>query len=320
MAGVAGNVYTLAFAKQSAKGTPAGAAAGFRKKLTGGELGPQRQFLTLQETDASRQQGDTVVVGAQVEGEPECYVRPADFGLIAYAALGALSTTGAGPYVHTITPAQRPPYLTVRKNLGAGTIIDQYNDVTIGTLELSGGAGQACMAKFACMGLAAVLGTTDSTAAVVSDHVYTYPEVSVSLGGSAPNTVEAFSLNSNNNADFIQADNSLTPYDVVLGRLEVNGSYTILLESDADYRRFHTGTTGGTAFTTTLSSQALDISLTNGTNIIHAICAGITLTAYPVPPDTSGKPIRVAATFVSLPQAVIGDYLKFTVQNSTTTY
>src|SRR4051812_10257111 len=114
-------------------------------KLTGGEVGPNRQFLTLQETDASRQQGDTVVVGARVEGSPEWYTRPADFGLFAYAALGANSTSGAGPFVHPATPAQRPPYLTARKNLGAGLIVDRYQDITIGSFEISGGAGQAVM-------------------------------------------------------------------------------------------------------------------------------------------------------------------------------
>jgi hypothetical protein len=53
--------------------------------------------------------------------------------------------------------------------------------------------------------------------------------------------VEQFTLTANNNAEFIQADNSVTPYDVVLGRLEVSGSFTYLLQNDADYRRFHTG-------------------------------------------------------------------------------
>jgi hypothetical protein len=321
MTGVAGNVYTLAFAKQSVKGTAAIASAGYKCKLTGGSLGPMRQFLTLQETDATRQQGSTVVVGARVEGTPEWYVRPEEFGLFAYAALGAISTSGtAAPYTHTITPAQRPPYLTARKNIGSGVLIDKYTDITIGSLELSGGAGQALMAKADMQGLQAALGETDSTAAVVTGHVFTYPECAVSLDGSVPATTEQFTLTANNNADPIQADNSLTPYDTVLGRLEVTGSYTALFQSDADYRRFHTGNTSGTAFTTTLNQEALDISLTAGTDVIHAICSGITLTAFPVEPDTSGKPIRVAATFTSLPQAAIADYLKFTVTTSVASY
>jgi hypothetical protein len=318
--GIAGNVYTLAFAKQTAKGAAAGAATGYKLKITGGELGPNRQLLTLQETDASRQQGDTVVVGAQVVGQPEWYIRPEEFGLFAYAALGANVDSGAGPYTHTATPAQRPPYLTAWKNLGAGTIIDKYTDITLGSIELSGGAGQALSCKVDAMGLGALLGTTDNSTAITTGHVFTYPECIVTLAGANPKTVEAWTLTATNNADFIVGDNSLTPYDVVLGRLEVSGSYTILLESDADYRKFHTGSAVGTAFTTALGTEALDIGMVNGTDSIHAVLSNVALTAYPVPPDVSGKPIRVAATFSALPQAAIANYLSFVTINSVATY
>jgi hypothetical protein len=321
VSGVAGNVYTLSFAKQASKGTPALASTGYKLKLTGGDLAPDRQLLTLQETDATRQQGQTVVVGARIMGTPEWYVRPADFGLFAYAALGATAVTGtAAPYTHTNTPANSPPYLTVWKNIGNGLIIDQYNDVRVSTLEISGGAGQAVACKADFMGLGAVMGATDNTTAVVSDDPFTYPEVAFSLGGSVPATTEQFTITINNNADFIQADNSLTPYDVVLGRLEVTGSFTYLLQSDADYRSFHTGTSGGTAMSTTLFEEAIGVTMTAGADVIDVEMAGAAFTAYPVPPDVSGKPIRVAATFSSLPQVAIADYISIAVTNSVATY
>lgn len=320
MTGVAGNVYTLAFAKQSAKGAAAAANTGYKLKLTGGALEPNRQFLTLQETDATRQQGSTVVVGAQVQGTPEWYIRPEEFGLIAYAALGANADSGTGPYTHTATPAQRPPYLTAWRNIGGGTIIDKYLDNTVGSIELSGGASQALSCKTDVMGLGVLLGTTDNTQPVVTGHVFTYPECVVTLAGSAPGTVEQWTITANNNAEFIQGDGSLTPYDVVFGRLEVSGSYTYLLQSDADYRKFHTGSSVGTAFTTTLDTESVNITSTAGTDVISAIMAGVAITAYPVQPDTSGKPIRVAATFSSLPQAAISDYLSFVTTNSVASY
>lgn len=320
MSGVAGNVYTLSFARQSAKGTAAGAGTGFKLKLTGGDLAPDRQLLTLQETDATRQQGQTVVVGARIQGTPEWYVRPADFGLFAYAALGANSDSGPGPYIHAATPANSPPYLTAWKNIGAGLIIDRYTDIRISTLELSGGAGQAIACKADFMGLGALLGTSDNTTAVVSDAPYVYPQVAFALGGSVPATVEQFAFMINNNADFIQADNSLTPYDVVLGRLEVSGSLTYLLENDADYRKFHTGSSGGTAMSTSLFSESIGLTMTAGANVIALNTVGSAFTAYPVPPDVSGKPIRVAATFSALPQTAIADYVSITTTNTVASY
>lgn len=320
MTGVAGNVFTLGVAKQTAKGSPAGTGSGFRMKLTGGDLEPNRQFVVLQETDATRQQGSTVVTGAQVQGTPEWYIRPEEFGLIAYAALGANQDSGGGPYTHTATIAQRPPYLTVRKSIGSGTLIDQYNDCTLGSLELSGAAGQPLMCKADFMGLGVVLGATDSSAAIVSGHVFTYPENCILLGGVDSGKIEQWTLTYNSNAEFIVGDCSLTPYDVVLGRAEVNGSYTTLFENDQDYRRFHSGASNGTSFSTTLFTQSIDIGMTAGTDSIHAVVAGATLTAYPVPLDVSGKPIRVAATWNSLPQPAIQDYLSFLTTNSVASY
>lgn len=322
MAGVAGNLYTLAFGKQSAKGVAAADGAGvYKLKLTGGSVGPNRNLLTLQETDATRQQGSTVVVGAQIQGSPEWYVRPADFGLFAYAALGANEDGGTGAAkTHTATPANTPPYLTCWKNVGGGLIVDKYTDLRIGSMEISGGAGQAVSCRADFMGLGATFGASDSAAAVVSDAPFTYPEVCVALGGSVPATVEQFTVTINNNADFIQADCNLGPYDVVLGRLEVSGSFTYLLESDSDYRKFHTGSAGGSAFSTTLFSEALEITMASGSSSISLQMAGIAFTAYPVEPDVSGKPIRVAGTFSSLPQAAIADYIKIITTNGVTSY
>lgn len=322
MAGVAGNVYTISFAKQSAKGAPASTGTGYKMKLTGGDLSPNRNLLTLQETDASRQQGNTVVVGAQIQGTPEWYVRPADFGLFAYAALGANVDAGTGPdgYTHTATPANSPPYLTAWRNVGGGLIVDRFSDIRLGSLELSGGAGQAISCKADVMGIGALFGTTDDTSAVVSDLPYTYPEICFALAGSVPATVEQFVITINNNADFIQADCSLGPYDVVLGRLAVTGSFTYLLQSDADYRSFHTGSPTGTAFSTTLFEESIGLTMTQGTSSIAVTMAGAAFTAYPVVPDVSGKPIRVAATFASLPQTAIANYIQIVTTNNVATY
>jgi len=315
--GVAGNVYTLAVAKQTAKGTPATASTGYKLKLTSGDVSPQRQLLTLQETDATRQQGQTVVVGGQIDGTPEWYVRPDDFGLFAFGALGANADASM---VHTATPAIAPPYFTVWKNIGAGTIVDKYQDCRIGSLEISGGAGQAIMCKAEIKGLSATFGATDSTAPLVTQQPFTYPMASVSLGGATPNTVENFTVMINNNVDFIQADNSLGPYDVVPGRLEISGSFTYLLQDDVDYRKFHTGTGSGTALTPIMFSEAIAITLTNGATSIAITLAGAALTAYPVPPDVSGKPIRVAATFTALPQTTPAGYCSIVTTNTVATY
>jgi len=82
------SIHELAFAKQSARGTPATAAA-FRIPLVGGTVKPRRQVELLEETGISRLRSQAYVVQAGVEGSPEYAVRPAALGLLLYGLLGA---------------------------------------------------------------------------------------------------------------------------------------------------------------------------------------------------------------------------------------
>src|SRR3954454_13560829 len=126
MAGVAGNAATLAIGKQTAKGT-AQTTPAFKLKFTGGDIAPARQIIQLAETDASRQAGASVVVGSSVTGTTNHYVRPTDFGLLAYAVMGANADSGTGPnYTHTATSSASAPYFTLYKAINSTTLVDQY--------------------------------------------------------------------------------------------------------------------------------------------------------------------------------------------------
>lgn len=321
MPAISGNKATLAIGKQSVKGTPA-ASATFKLKFTGGNVEGKREIIQLAETDASRQQGQSVVVGARVEGTSEHYVRPSDFGLLAYLGLGAIATSGAGAdKTHTITPADTAPYATLWKAIGGNVLIDKYSDCRIKSLRVKGGAGQALTVSVEWYGLNALFGTTDDPAAAVTESVLVYPQVTVTKGGSAPGTVENFELVLENGGEGIPADKQIQPYDFVWGELQVSGTLTMLFESDADYRRYQTGTTGGTAWTTTLASETLSIKAQEtAVRSIEAVMAGMSIVEYPVNPDAGGAPIKVAMGFKSLPQPAIADYFKFLVLNQVASY
>lgn len=320
MPAVSGNVVTLAVGKQTAKGTPQ-ATPTYKLKLTGGDIDPKRQIIQLAETDATRQQGKSVVVGASIDGSPEFYVRPDDFGLLGYAAMGAIATTGTTDKTHTITPANSGIYLTIYKAIGSTILVDQYSDVRVTALRLRGSAGGVLTCSVELMGLNAVFGATDPVLAVVTQDPLVYPQVTVTKGGAAPGTIESFELNIVNNGVLLQGDKQLTPYEYVWGELEVFGTMTMLFESDSDYRKFHTGTAGGTAFSQDIFTETLSIKAAKSATLsIEAVMAGIAYTEYPVPPDPSGAPIRVAAGFRSQPQAAIADYLKLIVMNQVVSY
>lgn len=321
MAGVSGNIATLAVGKQSAKDTPQTTPT-YKLKFTGGNVEARRDTIQLAETDSSRQQGATVVTGTRVEGSSEHYVRPSSFGLLGYLALGAISTTGVGPYVHTITPsASALPYATLYKAIGSTILVDRYSDCWISSLVLRGSAGGALTCSVNWMGLKALHGETDPVLAVETATPLVYPDVTVTLGGSTTAIVESFEVTFDNQSQLIPGDTGIYHADHALGELQARGTMTLLFENDQEYRRHLTGTVGGTAPTTTVASQALTIAANAGASaIVEAIFAGVAWTEFPVNPDPGGAPIKVAAGFYSLPQAAIGDYAKLRVTNSVASY
>ncbi len=320
MAGVSGNIATLAIGKQSAKGTPQGTPT-YRMKFTGGNVEGRRDTIQLAETDSTRQQGNTVVVGSRVEGSSEHYIRPNSFALLSYLMHGAIATTGAGPYTHTITPATSLPYATLFKSIG-GLLADRYSDCWINSLGVRGAAGGALTCSVGWLGLTPEFGATDpGTPAAETQNPHVYPEVTVTIGGATTAIVESFDMNFENQAQLIPGDTGLYMADMGLGELQVRGTMTLLFESDAEYRRHLTGSTSGTAPTTTVASQTLSIkALVSGSLSVEWVFAGVAWTEFPVNPDPGGAPIKVAAGFYSLPQAAIGDYLKTIVINSVASY
>lgn len=320
MASIPGNAVTVAVGKQTAKGTPQ-ATPQFKLKLTGGEIAPTRDLLTLAETDASRQAGAQVVVGSHVEGTTEHYLRPTEFASIAYWALGSNADSGSSPnYTHTATAASSGPYATMYKAYNSTTLVDQYSDLRIGSLTVRGGAGQALTYSAAWTGLVALLGQTDPVLAATTETPLVYPQVTVTKGGATPGTVDSFELTIAQNSSYIQGDSGLAAVDTVWGQFAVTGSLSLLFTSDADYRAFHTGTTSGTALSTTVFSEALSIAAVINANLsVTFTMTAVEYTAYPVPINVDGSPIRVAATFRAKPQATIANTLSVITKNQAAT-
>jgi len=319
--GIPGNAVTVAVGKQTAKGT-AQTTPTYKLKLTGGDVSPARQLLTLAETDATRQAGAQVVTGSSVTGSTTHYLRPDDFGLIAYGVLGANADTGTTPnYVHTATSASTLPYFTLYKAYNSTTLVDQYVDCRISDLTVSGAAGGALTYATTWQGLSATLGSTDPVLTAVTQTPLAYPQVTVTKGGSAPGTVDSFDLTISNGGAMVQGDSGLSNIDFVPGLLAITGTVSILFSSDADYRAFHTGTTSGTALTSTVFSESLTILAQVNTNLSVAfVMTAVEYTAYPLAPDVSGAPLKVAMGFRAKPQAAIADTISIVTKNAVTTY
>jgi len=317
---LSGNTRTVFAAVQSAKGTAATTPT--RKfHLTEESMDPGRSLIQLPETDSSSQVADSVVVGAEPGGTMSTWLRPGDCDILFYSVMQANSSAGSTNFTHTITPSVTPVYMTVW-DVVPGVMTTKYIDCRAVSAAVSGSAGQGIVVAWEMRALTALLGQTEPTlpAAFATDAAATYPMVTVTRGGTHLGDVDAFSLTINRGGQYFFGDNGLTAADYVFGLFGIEGSMNLAFQNDGEYRAFNTGSTVGTNLTTTMYDQTLTILVQQGTNNSTQFTSqGVRYTSYPVPIDTGGAPIIVAAGFTGKRQTVFGDHLTITVKNQNAT-
>jgi len=322
VAPTAGNAWTLFVGKQASKGT-ANVATGRKLRYTGG-FGPTgvRNTINLAETDALRQQGDPIVVGFSVAGSSEHYIRVDEFHSIAELFMGSNATTGATNYIHTAssTASGSTFYATLVRALNVSTLVEQMVDCQISSMTVRGGAEQVLSMSLEWVGLSYAEGATDSAVTVVTSAPATYPQVTVTLGGVTTDIVDSFEITMTQNRQAILGDTGTVASQLVAGQYAISGSLSILFESDAFWREFMTGTTGGTTATTTIASKTLNILAQETANRSVAFdMDGIFATALEVPGNTDGAPIRQNFSFSSARQATLAGVLEIVTKNQTAT-
>lgn len=323
MAGLRGNVAWLMAQKQTAKGTAAtySAASAYKMPFAGGNVGVVREMDNLQETDSSRDRGVTYTSTSGVEGSPEFYARDASLGFWLWAVLGADAVTGTTNYVHTITPSNALPYLTLWRNVG-DTLYEQYRDCKVSSLQISAEAGQPLTCTAGIQGLQAsrLTAAPDNATpkAIDSGYVYNYNNATVTLGGSATALVSSLELSIENNVQRQQTDDFI-PYDVYEGQREVSLSFDLIFESLDEYNKFHYGGAAGTAISSSVFTTSADFQFDNGANNqIKFTLPSIAYTEFPVEPSAAGDPVTVSVSAAA--QRSGSPVLTAVVKNQVATY
>lgn len=322
MAGHSGQFYALDIGKQAAKGTPQ-TTPKFKLRVTGTTVpNPDPQILELPETDNSIQRSRHVKVGQSVGVAFEGFVRSDEFGFLALAALGADGVTGASPFTHTATAAAAPPYFTFYSSYDTTALVDRYVDCRIGDLTLRGGANQALSYSITGAGMTATYGETQPVLAQSTVNPLTYPAVTVTLGGATTDIVESFELTSTKNLSVIQGDTGMAASEIQPGRWGVDGTMTILFETDAKWRAWLSGTTSGTTTSQTIFTEALTIAAvgTAGSDEVSAVMTAVELTEITQGVDPSGEAIRFTYGFSAQPQATIANTFSIITKNLIATY
>lgn len=202
-----------------------------------------------------------------VSGDIELELSNVGQGLLWLHAMGASGTTGAGPYVHTYTPADlQTLYMTMqvgRPFVGGTVQAMTYTGCKIAGWELSASAGEIAMVTFN------ILAQNESTAVALATATYpaTYAPMTfvhgvLSLGGT-PTDVRDVTITADNGlADdryFIKGS-GLRSQPIESNWRSYTWSATLDWATLTDYNRFKLGT-----------EAALTLTFTNGANIFQIV-------------------------------------------------
>lgn len=245
-------IHELAFAKQTAKGAAAAAAA-YVIPLVGGTVRPRRTVNVLEETSDSRLRNIAYVSEVGAEGSPEYALRPEPAALLFYGALGAVQTTGVGdPYTHEITEAAEQPWFTFWRMLD-NKVYEKLIDCKITQLVLTSEKGAPLRAGLTIMGLdpqfisSADYATQVAVAESNGRPIMHYDGAGkFMVEGSAVSSIERIVTTINNQSTFQQGD-SVRGYDVSEGMLAITHEVMHLIEDAEVYNRYHYGAAAPTS-------------------------------------------------------------------------
>jgi hypothetical protein len=306
VSGISSRKGTIAFAVQTAKGSPATVPA-VKFKLSGApSLMPSRTIARYNTTDKGQDPGPAYVSQMGVSGDVPVYVHPDGAAFLFNAVMGQAVDTGATPnFVHTMTYADDVPWLTVWREVG-GVITEQFVDVKATDLKISGQAGQPLTATLSLIGLqAAPLGagavlTALQALASLASKGYIYPEAAGAIKLNAvASKIHQIDVEFNRNASPYQADDYVAT-DVDMGGRDTSLSFATRFQSGAigvtDYYKFFYGPNGatGTKLDPTLGTQPFEVTFVRDANTsIDILLPSVSYAAMPVNPDPSGNPIEV---------------------------
>ncbi len=304
---VTGNTRVICVAKQTAKGSPAAAPTVWFPLSADAALNPNREIITLPETDASSQRAGSAVVGASPGGGWSGWWRDSGALFLAEMVQGAIAGGVA-------TPTQAMPYFTAWDVI-PGVQCTKYDDCRLGSLTVAGQTLQGITYTLEAMALKANLNATPPTITLPIDLKFSYPLVTVTVGGVAPGTHDSFSLTINRNMTFLRGDMGLEIYDTWPGLYDVTGQVVRIYESDDDYNKFHGGSAAATVLTTTIFSEALSILLNDsvGANTATFASTLVEYTGATTPINLDGTPIMQTLEFSTKPAPVWANNMTITI-------
>lgn len=194
------NAAELAFAIQSAKGSPSASSTERIYLVGGAQPSPGKVAYPSNSVATTRISEGPIVDSIRPAGSPEFIVRPESIGALLYAVLGAKSVTGAAdPWTHTFTLGTSLPYMTFWRH-SAGVLNERLSDTRVARLVLSGGSGQPLRGVVDVVGGAAHSRSAQETTAVAEAPdplLFRHGAGALKIEGTAVSSISNFTLTVN---------------------------------------------------------------------------------------------------------------------------
>lgn len=224
-------------------------------------------------------------------------------GLYLYAALGAKSVTGTGPYTHVFTPADTLPYLTLFGKLDS--VLTQVRDYKVDNLTVSFSENDPLEVQVEGMGTAlsfpvAFTPGTDDTAASYFSPVGGTFAIDTDSGTPVTARVTGGEIAIANALEGIPLSGSILPDDIFNAQREITCSFDITPENLDDWRTIATGSAAGAGVTSTVPYGSFSMSFTNGTDTFTLAASRVAFTCDFPDADPAGGPVTITLAGVVL--------------------
>jgi hypothetical protein len=310
-------------AKQTAKGTAA-AQPVFAHGITDGAIMSLDITQDLEEhTSATRFSPGVNRTEAQPGAEFTCRAHPKTLGLYLYAALGAISTSGAGPYVHVITLGSDLPYLSLFGKMGS----EMYRvpDAKVDELKLSWSGNEPLEIALSLLGCevdvqATWTPTTDESIASYWTPVGGTYQLDIDGTTLAAAPITGGEISIANSAEPVFLSGLITPDDIVVGKQAVDVTLEMTPPNLRDWQTVVTGTSAGTSVSGVPVYGSFSVTFVNGADTLVVACTRVPFLIDFPDSDPAGGAVTVTAVGqVVLPTAGTTP-ITATVTNTQTTY
>jgi hypothetical protein len=249
---------------------------------------------------------------------------PKALGLWLYAALGAKSVTGAGPYTHVLTPAGSLPYLTVWGSLDG--ILVAVQDCVVDEIEISWDENEPPEVKVS--GLGGLIDFAPTYVPVVDESLDPYLltaggtfklDIDSATAVTAP--IKGGSYKVANGVESIMLSGSIIPNLAYPGRQEFETSATMVPTTDlGDWRAAVTGSPTGTTASGAPVYGSVEYTFPVGTSSLKLASTRVPFAIDFPEGDAGGGAVELEATGMPVMPSGGGAAVTATLINSQATY